>query len=77
VATAYLNYLYTEEAQEIIAQNFYRPRNEEILAKYKDVLSPISLFSVEERFASWEAAQDLHFGPGGKLDQILNAAQLQ
>lgn len=77
VATAYLNYLYSDEAQEIIAQNFYRPRNAEILAKYQDVLSPITLFSVEERFVSWDAAQDLHFGPGGKLDQVLSAVGLQ
>jgi sulfate transport system substrate-binding protein len=77
VATAYLNYLYSDEAQEIIAQNFYRPRNAEILAKHQDVLSPITLFSVEERFVSWDAAQDLHFGPGGKLDQVLSAVGLQ
>lgn len=70
-ATAYLNFLYTYEAQEIIAKNFYRPRNADIAKKYEDVLKPVELFTIDESFGGWENAQKVHFSDGGKLDQIL------
>ncbi|HYX37331.1 MAG TPA: sulfate ABC transporter substrate-binding protein [Oligoflexus sp.] len=71
-ATAYLNYLYTEEAQDIIAQNHFRPRDEKILKKYEDSLKPISLFNLEQKFGSWADVQNAHFAEGGTLDQILD-----
>lgn len=68
VAEAYLNYLYTDEGQEIAAKNYYRPRNEEIAAKYKDQFPEIKLFTIDEVFGSWKEAQDTHFSDGGVFD---------
>ena len=70
IAEAYLNYLYTPEAQETIAQNYYRPRAPEVAAKYDAQFPKISLFTVEELFGGWQKAQSDHFSDGGVFDQI-------
>jgi sulfate transport system substrate-binding protein len=70
VATAYLKYLYTPDAQEIIGQNHYRPRNAEILAKYRDELPPIKLFTVAGTYQDWVRAQTTFFSDKGVFDQI-------
>nr|WP_281721154.1 sulfate ABC transporter substrate-binding protein [Nitrosomonas nitrosa] len=70
VAEAYLQYLYSEEGQEIAAKYFYRPTNEKIAAKYAKKFTPIKLFKVDEAFGSWKNAQKTHFDDGGTFDQI-------
>ena len=70
LATEYLKYLYSDEGQEIAAQNFYRPRNAEILAKYSDTFKPLTLFTIDEGFGGWTKAHDEHFADGGTFDQI-------
>nr|WP_234410480.1 sulfate ABC transporter substrate-binding protein [Caldalkalibacillus mannanilyticus] len=70
VAEAYLAHLYTEEAQEIIAKHYYRPRNEKVAAKYKDVFPQVQLFTIDEKFGGWQEAQEKHFNDGGVFDQI-------
>lgn len=70
VAEAYLNYLYTEEGQEIAAKNFYRPRLEKVAAKYADKFPKIELFTIDEVFGGWAKAQATHFADGGVFDQI-------
>lgn len=70
VAEAYLEYLYSEEGQEIAAQNYYRPRNEEIAEKYKDKFPSIKLVTVDEVFGGWTKAQEKHFKDGGVFDEI-------
>lgn len=70
VAEAYLEYLYSDEGQEIAAKNYYRPRNEEILAKYSYVFPEIELFTIDEVFGGWKKAQETHFNDGGYFDQI-------
>lgn len=70
VAEAYLQYLYSEEGQEIAAKYFYRPTNEKIAAKYAKQFTPIKLFKVDEAFGSWKNAQKTHFDDGGTFDQI-------
>ncbi len=70
IAEAYLNYLYTPEAQETIAQNYYRPRSGEVAVKYAAQFPKISLFTVEELFGGWQKAQSEHFSDGGVFDQI-------
>ncbi|HET9396132.1 MAG TPA: sulfate ABC transporter substrate-binding protein, partial [Nitrospiraceae bacterium] len=70
IAEAYLNYLYTPEAQETIAQNYYRPRAVDIAAKYAAQFPEISLFTVDELFGGWQKAQSEHFSDGGVFDQI-------
>jgi sulfate transport system substrate-binding protein len=69
VAKAYLKYLYSEEGQEIAAKNFYRPRDEKVLEKYKDQFQDLELVTVEE-FGGWQEAQKTHFADGGTFDEI-------
>jgi sulfate/thiosulfate transport system substrate-binding protein len=64
-AKAYLNYLYSDEAQEIAAQHAIRPRNAAILKKYANTFKPLQLFTVEEYFGSMTEAQKVHFNHYG------------
>jgi sulfate transport system substrate-binding protein len=69
-AEAYLKYLYTDEAQELIAQLHYRPRSEAVLKKHAAELPPLPLFTIDQTFGGWEAAQAKFFADGGVFDQI-------
>jgi sulfate transport system substrate-binding protein len=69
-AEAFLNYLYTPEAQEIEAKNFYRPRDPAVLAKYQKQFPPIALTTIDGDFGGWTKAQATHFADGGIFDQI-------
>src|SRR6476620_1824565 len=69
-ATAYLQYLYTEPAQEVIAKHFFRPRSEAVLKKHSASFKPVKLFTVDEVFGGWDAAQKKHFDDGGEFDKI-------
>ena len=69
VAKAYLDFLYTDAGQEIIAKNYYRPRSATVAAKYKDKFPPLTLFTIEQ-FGGWQKAQKTHFADGGVFDQI-------
>lgn len=70
VATEYLSYLYSDEAQRIAGDNFYRPSNETILQEYKDVFNlDINLVTIDD-FGGWDEAQKKHFADGGVFDQI-------
>jgi sulfate/thiosulfate transport system substrate-binding protein len=69
-AEAYLNFLYSPEAQEIVAKNSYRPRDQAVAAKYKDTFPKISLFTIDDEFGGWKKAQETHFADGGIFDQI-------
>ena len=69
-ATAYLEYLYSPEGQEIAARNFYRPRSAEVLQKYVSQFPKLDLFTVDEVFGGWSKAQPKFFGDGGVFDQI-------
>ena len=70
LATEYLDYLYSDEGQEIAAQNFYRPRNKKILNKYAEIFKPLTLFTIDEAFGGWVAAHKKHFSDGGTFDQV-------
>ena len=70
VAEAYLQYLYSEEGQEIIAHNYYRPRLASVAAKHANQFPRIGLFTVDELFGGWKKAQKTHFSDGGIFDQI-------
>lgn len=70
VAEAYLRFLYTPQAQEIEARNFYRPRNPAIAKKYAAQFKPLKLFTIERNFGGWRRAQAAHFAEGGTFDQI-------
>jgi sulfate transport system substrate-binding protein len=70
LAKAYLDYLYTDEAQEIAAKHALRPRNAAILKKYASTFKPIQLFTVNEVFGSMADAQKVHFNDGGQFDKL-------
>ena len=70
VAEAYLHYLYSPEGQDVIAQNYYRPRLPEIAAKYDAQFPKLNLFTIDELFGGWQKAQSEHFSDGGVFDQI-------
>lgn len=70
VAEDYLKFLWSPEGQEIAAQNYLRPRNAQVLAKYSKQFPTIKTFTVEETFGSWKKAMDTHFKDGGVFDQI-------
>ncbi len=70
VATAYLEYLYTDEGQDIAGKNFYRPISEKFQAKYVKQLPKIKLFTIDEAFGGWTKAAKEHFADGGFFDQI-------
>src|SRR5690606_7974295 len=70
VAEAYLQYLYSDEGQEIAAKHFYRPSNEKITAKYAKQFPAIKLFKIDDAFGGWKNAQKIHFDDGGTFDQI-------
>ncbi len=70
VAKAYLDYLYSDEGQDIAGRNFYRPRSEKAAAKYAHVFQKLNLFTIDEVFGGWQKAQKTHFSDGGLFDQI-------
>ena len=70
-ATAYLNFLYSPEGQEIIAKHNFRPRDPAVLKKHASRFPAIKTFTVEEKFGSWDAVQKTHFSDGGIYDQIV------
>ena len=70
VARAYLEFLYTPEAQEIIAKDYYRPRDQKIAQEYAINFPKLTLFTVDEVFGGWQKAQATHFADGGVFDQI-------
>jgi len=70
VATAYLEYLYTEEGQEIAAKNYYRPRLESVAKKYEKQFPKINLVNIDSEFGGWTKAQKTHFADGGTFDEI-------
>ena len=70
VAEAYIQYLYSKEGQEIAAKNFYRPRDEEIAAKYAGQFPSLKLVTIDGAFGGWTKAQKEHFADGGTFDQI-------
>ncbi|HNH25309.1 MAG TPA: sulfate ABC transporter substrate-binding protein, partial [Accumulibacter sp.] len=70
LAQAYLDYLYSPEAQEIAAKHYYRPRDTRIAAKYAGTFSKVNLVTIDEAFGGWRNAQKVHFADGGVFDQL-------
>lgn len=69
-AKAYLNYLYSDEGQEIAARHGIRPRSPAILKKYAQTFKPLKLFTVSDYFGSLAEAQKVHFNDGGQFDKL-------
>jgi len=75
LAKAYLDYLYSDEAQEIAARHAIRPRSEAVLQKHADVFKPIQQFTVAKYFGSLTEAQKVHFNDGGQFDKLYTPGQ--
>jgi sulfate/thiosulfate transport system substrate-binding protein len=75
VAEAYVQYLYSDEAQDIIARNHYRPRNAAVAAKHAGSFPKITLFTIDEVFGGWQKAQKTHFEDNAVYDQIYLAGK--
>ena len=70
LARAYLEYLYSEEGQEIAARHHYRPRSPQVAARHASEFPRLELFTVDEVFGGWDKAQKTHFADRGVFDQI-------
>ncbi|ADJ63159.1 sulfate ABC transporter substrate-binding protein [Herbaspirillum seropedicae] len=70
VAEEYLKYLYSEQGQEIIAKNYYRPIDPKIAAKYASQFPKLNLVTIDKDFGGWQKAQKTHFADGGTFDQL-------
>jgi|tagenome__1003787_1003787.scaffolds.fasta_scaffold20901633_1 sulfate/thiosulfate-binding protein len=75
VAEAYLKFLYSPTAQFIIANNYFRPRNPAVAAKYKGQFPSVPMFTIDRNFGGWAQAQKNHFADGGTFDQVYAAAK--
>lgn len=75
VAQAYLQYLYTDEAQDLIAKHYYRPTTEKAAKKYAAQFPKLKLVTVDDTFGGWTTAQKTHFADGGLFDQIYQPGQ--
>jgi sulfate/thiosulfate transport system substrate-binding protein len=73
-AEAYLQYLYSDEGQEIAARNFYRPTDPKVAAKYAKQFPQLTLVTIDGAFGGWPNATRTHFADGGTFDQIYLAA---
>jgi sulfate transport system substrate-binding protein len=76
VATAYLEYLYSEAGQEIAAKHHYRPRLASVIEKHRNEFPALTLFTVDEVFGGWQKAQQTHFVDGASFDQIYSTTAL-
>ncbi|MGY6634715.1 MAG: sulfate ABC transporter substrate-binding protein [Alkalilacustris sp.] len=70
VAQAYLEWLYSPEAQRIVAGHFYRVADEDVLADFADSLPEVTLVTVDDVFGGWDAVQAEHFADGARLDRV-------
>lgn len=70
LAEAYLQYLYSEEGQELAAKSYYRPRLDSVAKKYASQFPTLELFTIDEVFGGWKNAHNVHFADGGIFDQI-------
>jgi sulfate transport system substrate-binding protein len=69
-AEAYLQFLYSEEGQELAAQHYFRPRSQAVAAKHAQRFPAVKLFTVDEVFGGWKQAQRAHFDDGGAFDRL-------
>ncbi len=70
VAQAYLEYLYSEEGQDIAGKHYYRPQLQSVAAKYSATFPAVERFTLQEFFGNWQKAHKTHFADGGSFDQI-------
>ncbi len=69
-AQAYLDYLYSEEGQQIAARHYYRPTHPKVAAAYAKQFPKLKLVTIDDTFGGWQQAQKAHFADGATFDQI-------
>ncbi|WP_434514664.1 sulfate ABC transporter substrate-binding protein [Dechloromonas sp. ARDL1] len=69
-AQAYLDYLYSEEGQQIAAKHYYRPTHPKVAAQHAKQFPKLKLVTIDDTFGGWQKAQKTHFADGGTFDQI-------
>ncbi|HEX8127356.1 MAG TPA: sulfate ABC transporter substrate-binding protein [Allosphingosinicella sp.] len=74
-AEAYLKYLYTPEAQELIARHYYRPRDASVAERHKAQFPTVAMLTIDKDFGGWARAQKTHFADGGEFDRIFKQAK--
>jgi sulfate transport system substrate-binding protein len=74
-AKAYVEYLYSDEGQDIVGKHFYRPVQEKAIAKYAKQFPKVELFTIDQVFGGWQKAQKTHFADGGVFDQIFKESR--
>ena len=75
VAEAYLKFLYTPEAQKIVAKNYYRPRDPAVASQFKEQFKSLPLLAIDKNFGGWKRVQAAHFNDGGVFDQVFEDAK--
>ena len=70
VAQAYLEYLYSDEGQDLAGKHFYRPTSPKAQAKYAAQFPKLNLFTIDQAFGGWASASRVHFADGGEFDRI-------
>lgn len=75
VAEAYLRFLYTPQGQEIAAKHYFRPRDPEVLERYRHQFPQLELFTIADAFENWNTAHAVHFADGGVFDRIYGVRQ--
>ncbi len=76
-ARAYLEYLYSPLGQDIAARHYFRPRSPETMARHRNRFPSMTLFTIDEMFGGWQAAQKTHFSDGGEFDALFERALLR
>ena len=77
IAEAYLNYLYTDQGQEIAARHYFRPRKAAVLERYKAQFPQLQLFTIDEVFGGWKKTHEQHFADGATFDRIYGGGTKQ
>ena len=70
VSEAYLKFLYSKEAQELIVKHYFRPRDKAVAKKHAGEFAKVNLFTIDQLFGGWQKAQKVHFSDGGVFDQL-------
>jgi sulfate transport system substrate-binding protein len=73
IAEAYVQYLYSDEAQRLAAKHFYRPSNPEIAKEFANQFAQSEIIKIDEIFGGWSEAQSTHFNDDGTFDRILKS----
>lgn len=71
IAEEYLKFMYSDEIQKLIMENFYRPSKTELLAEKKEIFKDLELFRIEDVFGSWKDVQEKHFSNGGVFEEMM------